>query len=105
MNYTSTRSAMTASSAKAIASGIAPDGGLYTPTAIPRLTADDLARFQKLPYSEMTAEVLSRFMDDFSKEELLSYAQAAYDTGRFLRPGTETREAAGLCELNPGEDS
>ena len=43
-------------------------------------------------------------MDDFTKEELLSYAQAAYDTGRFLRPGTDSREPVGLCELNPGEE-
>lgn len=104
MNYTSTRSAMIASSAQAIASGIAPDGGLFTPTSVPALTEADLVSFQKLPYPELAAEVLSRFMDDFTKEELLSYARAAYDTGRFLRPGTDSREAAGLVELNQGEE-
>lgn len=104
MNYTSTRSAMTASSAQAIASGIAPDGGLFTPTSIPQLTAAELESFRSLSYSELAAEILSRFMDDFTKEELLSYAQAAYDTGRFLRPGTDSREPVGLCELNPGEE-
>ena len=103
MNYTSTRSIMNVSSAQAIASGIAPDGGLFTPTEIPRLTSSDLTNFQKLSYSGLAAEILSRFMNDFTKEELFSYAQAAYDTGRFLRPGTDSREAAGLCELDPGE--
>ncbi len=104
MNYTSTRSAMTASAAKAIASGIAPDGGLYTPVAIPQLTQAQLTQFQKLSYSELAAEILSLFMEDFTKEELTEYARLAYDTGRFLRPGTAEREAAGLCELNPGEE-
>lgn len=104
MNYTSTRNTMTASAAKAIASGIAPDGGLYTPTTIPQLTIADLERFQELGYSELAAEVLSLFMDDFTKEELHEYARLAYDTGRFLRPGTDSREAVGLCELNPGEE-
>ena len=103
MNYTSTRSIMNVSSAQAIASGIAPDGGLFTPTEIPRLTSADLTNFQKFSYSSLAAEILSRFMNDFTKEELFSYAQAAYDTGRFLRPGTDSREAAGLCELDPGE--
>ena len=94
---------MNVSSAQAIASGIAPDGGLFTPTEIPRLTSADLTNFQKFSYSSLAAEILSRFMNDFTKEELFSYAQAAYDTGRFLRPGTDSREAAGLCELDPGE--
>ena len=70
MNYTSTRSIMNVSSAQAIASGIAPDGGLFTPTEIPRLTSADLTNFQKFSYSSLAAEILSRFMNDFTKEEL-----------------------------------
>ncbi|MBE6935200.1 MAG: threonine synthase [Ruminococcaceae bacterium] len=103
MNYTSTRSILAASSAKAIASGIAPDGGLYTPTEIPALTLEDLVAMQSLSYSELAADVLARFMTDFTKEELLEYARLAYDSGRFLRPGTDSREAVGLRELHDGE--
>ena len=44
MDYVSTRDKnLTASAAKAIATGIAPDGGLYCPTEIPQLTAEDFA--------------------------------------------------------------
>ena len=68
MNYTSTRSIMNVSSAQAIASGIAPDGGLFTPTEIPRLTSADLTNFQKFSYSSLAAEILSRFMNDFTKK-------------------------------------
>ena len=38
MNYVSTRDKkLSVSAAKAIATGIAPDGGLYCPTEIPQL--------------------------------------------------------------------
>ncbi len=94
---------MTASSARAIAAGIAPDGGLFTPETIPQLSGDDLVRLQGLGYADLAAEILSLFMDDFTKDELREYAHIAYDTGRFLRPGTEERAPAGLCELDPGE--
>ena len=104
MQYTSTRGPLLVSAAEAIAHGIAPDGGLYTPTVIPALSMEELESLSALSYSELAADILSRFMDDFTKEELLSYAQAAYDSGRFLRPGTDERCAAGLIELNPGEN-
>ena len=44
MNYVSTRDKkLSVSAAKAIATGIAPDGGLYCPTEIPQLTAEDMS--------------------------------------------------------------
>ena len=48
MNYVSTRDKkLSVSAAKAIATGIAPDGGLYCPTEIPQLTAEDIAALCK----------------------------------------------------------
>ena len=104
MKYTSTRGEYTASSAQAIAYGIAPNGGLYTPIEIPRLTLKELDAMRDLSYSGLAAEILSRFLGDFTKEELSSLAGAAYDTGRFLRPGSDAREAVGFLPLGKDED-
>lgn len=103
MKYTSTRGSSCPSAAAAIAYGIAPDGGLYTPTSIPEIKPEEYADLGKLSYSELAAEILSRFMPDFTREELLDYAHAAYDSGRFLRPGTDSREAVGLEPLGKDE--
>lgn len=103
MNYTSTRGGTQACAAQAIAYGIAPDGGLYTPTSIPVLSPEELSGLARLSYSELTADILARFMDGFTREELLGFAQQAYDSDRFLRPGTESREAVGLSALGKNE--
>ena len=103
MNYTSTRGGAQACAAEAIAYGIAPDGGLYTPTSIPALSLSELSALAALSYSELAADILSRFMPDFSREELYESARLAYDSGRFLRPGTDRREAVGLTPLGKDE--
>ena len=48
MNYTSTRSTSSVgvSAAEAIKNGLAPDGGLYMPTALPTLTLDEVSRYE-----------------------------------------------------------
>ena len=103
MKYVSTRGAHEVGAAEAIARGIAPDGGLYTPESIPQLSLSELESLSGLSYCELAADILSRFMDDFSHEELLSYARAAYDSGRFLRPGTDISEPVGLVPLRKDE--
>ncbi len=104
MKYTSTRGEYTASAAQAIAYGIAPNGGLYTPTELPEVTLEELSSLKALSYSALTADILSRFLSDFTKEELSGFASAAYDSGRFLRPGSQDREAVGFMPLASGED-
>ena len=104
MPYTSTRGEYTASAAQAIAYGLAPNGGLYTAAELPRLTLEELSSLRELGYSALAADILSRFLTDFTKEELAAYASAAYDSGRFLRPGTDAREAVGFFPLGKDED-
>ncbi len=104
MKYTSTRGAYTASAAQAIAYGLAPNGGLYTATELPRLTLEELSALKALSYSALAADILSRFLTDFTKEVLSAYAQTAYDSGRFLRPGTEVRESVGFFPLGTDEN-
>ena len=68
---------------EAIKNGLAPDGGLYMPTELPRLTEDDLAELAPLSYPERCAKILSLFLDDYGYEELLDDAMAAYSEEKF----------------------
>ncbi len=84
MNYVSTRdNGKKVTSAHAIATGIAPDGGLFTPSSLPTLTKDTILSLTKLSYAERAAEILSMFLTDFTKEELLDYANKAYSKEKF----------------------
>ena len=89
MKYVSTRNnRLAVDSAQAIVSGLAPDGGLFLPTEIPAISLDDLTQLAGKPYAERSAWVLSRFLTDFSYEELLSYTTKAYCWDKFPVEGT-----------------
>ena len=58
MYYTSTRDkSVKISSAQAITKGISPDGGLFVPVEIPKLTLDDLKRISGLDYIGRAKEI------------------------------------------------
>lgn len=83
MIYTSTRDDRQAvSSAQAIVKGLAPGGGLFVPTQLPAMTRADLTALCDMDYPQRAAWVLSRFLDDFSEQELEESVRAAY-VGRF----------------------
>ena len=89
MDYVSTRNKNNrVSAAKAIATGIAPDGGLYCPTEIPKLTEEDILALCKKDYRGRSADVLGRFLTDFTAEELESFAARAYADEKFGGPDT-----------------
>ena len=78
--YKSTRNAdekVTAS--QAILKGLADGGGLFVPEEIPPLDTDldDLA---KMTYQETAYLVMSKFLTDFTEEELKSCIASAYDS-------------------------
>ncbi|MCL2558915.1 MAG: threonine synthase [Turicibacter sp.] len=75
MQYFSTRDPQkkTISASEAIVKGLAPDGGLYVPTAFPSLTD-----FIGKPYNELALEVLKRYLTDFSEAELATCIEQAY---------------------------
>src|SRR5659263_525647 len=84
MKYISTRGTdYQYSSAQAIKQGIAPDGGLFVPESIPKLSKDDLQRMTTQTYIETAADVLSLYLDDYSHSELLDYCTWAYDPEKF----------------------
>lgn len=79
MNFISTRGKSPAvTAAEAIRRGLAPDGGLYVPEKLPVFSPDELEELYALPYAELSAAVLARFLTGFSREELLGYTKKAY---------------------------
>ena len=80
MNYTSTRgrSGENRSAAEIIKQGLALDGGLFVPESIPTLTEDDVKALAKMSYPERAATVLSKFLTDYTYEELLADCEKAY---------------------------
>ena len=85
MNYISTRGrdAARVSSAYAIKTGLANDKGLYMPESIPSLTLNEIEELTTLTYPERAARVLAKFLDDYSYDELIEDAKAAYAYEKF----------------------
>lgn len=63
----------------AVATGLAPDGGLFLPEELPSF-AGDLARFEKLNYAELCFEFLRVFATDLPAETLRSIIAKSYTT-------------------------
>ena len=78
--YASTRNAeekVTAS--QAILKGLAGEGGLFVPTEIPALDVD-FDELAKMTYQETAYAVMSKFLTDFTEEELKKCINSAYDS-------------------------
>ncbi len=84
MNYISTRnSSYSVSAAQAIVAGLAPDGGLFIPESLPSFTLDEIGALAKADYVDRATEVLSRFLCDFTKDELSDSISRAYAPDKF----------------------
>jgi len=104
MNYTSTRGISTEceASAYAIKTGLASDGGLFMPESIPQLTEDELRELIALPYAKRAAMILSKFLTDYTYEELLADAESAYceaSFGSHAAPVTKIDNSTYMLEL------
>ena len=88
MRYVSTRGkADPVSFADAMITGLAPDGGLYVPAELPRISDDEWRAWAPLPYAAMAAELLSRFAPDFDRATIDEACAAAYSPEVFAAPG------------------
>lgn len=77
--YVSTRSnAPAISSAEAILKGIAPDGGLYVPGTIPEISPEELKSWLNLDYPTTSANILAKFLTDYTLGELSECTAKAY---------------------------
>ena len=80
IRYKSTRSdAESISASQAILQGLAPDGGLYVPCSIPSLDIE-LSQLAEMDYKEIAFIVMSRFLSDYTEEELKDCIEKAYDS-------------------------
>lgn len=78
--YNSTRNKQeTATASQAILKGLASDGGLFVPEAIPALDKD-IAELANMSYQEVAYEVMKLYMTDFTEEELKNCINRAYDS-------------------------
>ena len=77
--YNSTRDkSVTVTASQAILQGLARDGGLFVPSCIPALDVD-MNVLKDMTYQETAYEVMSRFLTDFTEEELKNCIARAYD--------------------------
>ena len=83
MNYQSTRNTeLHISSCEAIAKGLSDDGGLFVPCEFPSLR-ENLEGMVSLDYKDRAKIVLSKFLTDFSPEEINNCVENAYKGENF----------------------
>ncbi len=78
--YKSTRGDGTLiTSSQAVLKGLADDGGLFVPNQIPKLDVS-LEKLADMNYREIAYVVLSKFLTDYTEEELKDCIEHAYDS-------------------------
>ncbi len=94
LQYKSTRNSnVTVTASEAILKGLADDGGLFVPVEIPKLSIP-FFELKEMNYQETAYAVMSRFLTDFTEEELKSCIEKAYDN-KF-----DTEEIAPLVKVD-----
>ena len=84
MDYISSRGqASGISAAEAIIKGIAPDGGLFVPEYIPRLTEDIFSVMEGWNYQERARHILACYLLDFTESEIKQCVEGAYNSKNF----------------------
>src|SRR5579863_196961 len=86
--YVSTRGeARKLSFSDALLAGLARDGGLYVPDAMPKVRGEAISALAGAPYAEAATEIISPFVDDaLSKSELSAMLRETY--AGFRHPAT-----------------
>jgi threonine synthase len=80
--------------------GQAPDRGLYFPESFPKLTADEIAAFAKLPYHEIAFRVLSKYTDGIIPADVL--AAICRDAYNFEIPLEKVYDRVHVMRLDQG---
>ncbi len=110
LKYTTTRSDINqVTSSQAILNGLGKDGGLYLPVSIPKLSVEEIGSFSKLTYNNKAIIILSKFLTDFSQDELKSCVNKAYNSKTFsshkVTPLHILNDKCGVLELYHGPTS
>ncbi len=84
MQYHSTRNkTISISSAEAIKKGLSAEGGLFVPETIPAVGYEEIKSLAEKSYQERAFFILSKFLTDFTAEELQGCIEKAYTTEKF----------------------
>lgn len=114
MQYISTRGDNAAKSFNEILyEAFAPDGGLYVPAVIPRISKELLRTWKGLPYASLAFEVFRLFAPSYPKCEAWRLCNEAYDSMNFpnsrdvfdddcITPITWLHDDVGIFELSTG---
>ena len=96
MKFISTRGAFTerVDAAQAIKQGLAADGGLFMPEEIPTLSDNEIMALSDKSYEERAAYIIGKFLTDYTYEELLEDARAAYSKEKFGNDPAPVRKFA-----------
>jgi threonine synthase len=96
MQYQSTRDKrIRTESAEAIKKGLSAEGGLFVPESIPQVDLEDIEILKGKNYQERAYFILSKFLTDFTKEELEGCINRAYTKEKF-----ETENVAPVYQLD-----
>jgi len=99
MQYKSTRnSSISISSAEAIKQGLSVEGGLFVPESIPAMSISEIDALKDMSYRERAKVILSKYLTDFTEEELDNCINSAYTKEKF---GSEN--IAPVYKLNNNE--
>ena len=80
VRYVSTRNRnLSLPAHEAVISGLAPDGGLFTPDAVDRIHIDP-ADLLKCTYQQQAAAIIGALFDDYSDEQIRNCTEGAYDS-------------------------
>jgi threonine synthase len=101
VQYVSTRGAApTLGFADALLAGLARDGGLYLPLAVPHVPPDAIRALRGVPYPEAAARIMAPFVgEDFDAAEIESMSAAAYAGFRHAAVAPLTQIDANLFTL------
>lgn len=81
--------------ATAIKLGMVPEGGLFIPEEIPRISVQKLKELKGAAYRQIAETVLSLYLHDYSPEEIKSCVEKAYNMQNF-----QHQDVAPLTEIN-----
>ncbi len=84
-------------SAQAIKQGLSDEGGLFVPESFPQVNLNEIENLKDKSYNDIAKFVLSKYLTDFTEEELDNCINSAYSKEKF-----ETDEIAPLYELKEG---
>lgn len=103
MKYYSTRdNGNVVSAAQAIAQGLSADGGLFVPQTIPQVSKSELAALCKMNYQARAVDIMGRYLDEFTADELKAYVDAAYSDNydcKEIAPTHFLNDNTGVLEL------